>query len=526
MENIDFSLVDWSRAQFALTAMYHWLFVPFTLGLSFIVAFMETLYVRTGNPEWKRITKFWMTLFGVNFAIGVATGIILEFEFGTNWSNYSWFVGDIFGAPLAIEGIMAFFLESTFVAVMFFGWGKVSKRFHLLSTWLVALGSNLSALWILVANGWMQYPAGMQFNPDTARNEMVNFWEVLFSPVAINKFLHTISSGYVLASVFVIGVSAWFLIKKREKAFAERSMVVAAVFGLITTGFIILTGDGSARNMARVQPMKFAAMENLETGRQNAPLVAIGMLKEDLSDSSGKMQDFRFLIEIPNMLSYMAFLDPNAFVPGINDIVNGNPAHHIMSFEERSKKGKIAIDALAAYKQAKDSGNDSLARYNLALFRENYPHFGYGYYAGRDMKELIPSIPTTFYSFRIMVGLGFHFAALFLVVLLLTLKGTISRNRVVLYTALWSIPLAYIASELGWIVAEVGRQPWVIQDILPTIAAVSQLQPTSVMVTFWLFFVLFTGLLIAEIRIMTAQIRKGPAPAETKTNLNQTESNA
>ncbi len=510
MEHIDFSLVDWSRAQFALTAMYHWLFVPLTLGLSFIVAFMETLYVRTGNPEWKRITKFWMTIFGINFAIGVATGIILEFEFGTNWSNYSWFVGDIFGAPLAIEGIMAFFLESTFIAVMFFGWNKVSKKFHLLSTWLVAFGSNLSALWILVANGWMQNPVGMKFNPDTARNEMVNFWEVLFSPVAINKFLHTISSGYVLASVFVIGVSAWYLLKNREHLFAKRSIIVAATFGLVTTAFVVLTGDGSARNMAKYQPMKFASMENLYVGQQNAPLVAIGILKEDVKEASHKKQDFRFMFEIPNMLSYMAFLDPNAYVPGIQDIVYGNPERNILSYKEKSKMGKIAITSLADYKNAKKAGNDSLAAAALVNFEENYKYFGYGYYAGRNMQELIPSVPTTFYSFRIMVGLGVHFGALFLVVLLLTLKDKIDKKRFILYTMLWSIPLAYIASELGWVVAEVGRQPWVIQDILPTIAAVSQLQPASVQITFWMFFVIFTALLIAEIKIMTKQIKKGP----------------
>ncbi|MDP2335650.1 MAG: cytochrome ubiquinol oxidase subunit I [Bacteroidota bacterium] len=510
MENIDFSLVDWSRAQFALTAMYHWLFVPLTLGLSFIVAFMETLYVQSGNPEWKRITKFWMSLFGINFAIGVATGIILEFEFGTNWSNYSWFVGDIFGAPLAIEGIMAFFLESTFIAVMFFGWNKVSKKFHLLSTWLVAIGSNLSALWILVANGWMQYPSGMKFNPDTARNEMINFWEVLFSPIAINKFLHTISSGYVLASVFVLGISAWYLLKNREHQLAKKSILVASAFGLITTAFVVLTGDGSARNMAKYQPMKFAAMENLYVGQQNAPLVAIGILKEDGKEASHKKQDFRFEIEIPNMLSYMAFLDPNAYVPGIQDIVLGNPEHHIMSFQERSAKGKIAINSLADYKNARKAGNDSLSMVSLENFEANYAHFGYGYYSGRDMQELIPSVPTTFYSFRIMVGLGVHFGALFLVVLLLTLKNKIEKKRFILYTALWSIPLAYIASELGWVVAEVGRQPWVIQDILPTIAAVSQLKPSSVQITFWMFFIIFTGLLIAEIRIMTTRIKHGP----------------
>ena len=515
MEHIDFSLVDWSRAQFALTALYHWLFVPLTLGLSFIIAFMETLYYRTGNPEWKRITKFWMTLFGINFAIGVATGIILEFEFGTNWSNYSWFVGDIFGAPLAIEGIMAFFLESTFVAVMFFGWNKVSKKFHLASTWLVAVGSNLSALWILVANAWMQYPTGMLFNPDTARNEMVNFWDVLFSPVAINKFLHTVLSAYILAAIFVVGVSAWFLLKNREQLFAKRSIKIAAIFGLSASFLTIVTGDGSARNMAKYQPMKFAAMENLYVGQQSAPLVAIGLLKEDRKEVLHKKQNFRFVIEIPNMLSYMAFLDPNAYVPGIKDLVHGNPERNILSIQEKSEKGKIAIQSLAAYSNAKKANNDSLAKTSLASFETNYPYFGYGYYAGRDEHELIPNIPLTFYSFRIMVGLGFHFIALFLVVLILIRKDKIEKKRFILYTALWTIPLAYIASELGWIVAEVGRQPWVIQDILPTIAAVSQIQPASVQITFWLFFVLFTGLLIAEIKILVSQIKKGPAPEST-----------
>jgi cytochrome bd ubiquinol oxidase subunit I len=517
MEHVDFSLVDWSRAQFALTAMYHWLFVPLTLGLSFIVAFMESIYVRTGNPEWKRATKFWMTLFGINFAIGVATGIILEFEFGTNWSNYSWFVGDIFGAPLAVEGIMAFFLESTFIAVMFFGWNKVSKKVHLISTWLVAIGSNLSALWILVANSWMQHPAGMKFNPETARNEMINFWEVLFSPVAINKFLHTISSGYILASVFVIGISAWYLLKNREHKFAKRSILVASVFGVLTSIFVIVTGDGSARTMAKYQPMKFAAMENLYTGQQSAPLAVIGLLKKDKTDPGVKKEDFRFKIEIPNMLSYMAFLDPNAYVPGIHDLVDGNAEHNILSFKERSEKGKIAILSLADYKNSKKAGNDSLANEALKSFEANYQHFGYGYYEGRNIQELVPSVPTTFYSFRIMVGLGFHFLALFIVILILTLKDKIEKKRFILYTALWTIPLAYIASELGWSVAEVGRQPWVIQDIMPTIAAVSQLKAGSVQITFWMFFIIFTGLLIAEIKIMTTQIKKGPA-AETVSN--------
>ncbi|MDD4646083.1 MAG: cytochrome ubiquinol oxidase subunit I, partial [Bacteroidales bacterium] len=288
MNTIDLSsLIDWSRAQFALTAMYHWLFVPLTLGITWIIAMMETIYVKTGDPEWKKITSFWMKLFGINFAIGVATGIILEFEFGTNWSNYSWFVGDVFGAPLAIEGIMAFFLESTFIAIMFFGWNKVSKKFHLLSSWLVAIGANLSALWILVANAWMQYPAGTTFNPETARNEMTSFWDVLFSPVAVNKFLHTITSGMVLAAIFMIGISAWYLLKNREKRLALRSITIASVFGLMASLFLAVTGDGSAKQVAKTQPMKLAAMEGFYQGKEGAGLVAIGVLNNKEKRDAG-----------------------------------------------------------------------------------------------------------------------------------------------------------------------------------------------------------------------------------------------
>ncbi len=514
IEQIDMSLVDWSRAQFAVTAMYHWLFVPLTLGLSFIMAIMESIYVRTGDPHWKKVTKFWMTLFGINFAIGVATGIILEFEFGTNWSNYSWFVGDIFGAPLAVEGIMAFFLESTFVAVMFFGWNKVSKKFHLTSTWLVAVGANLSALWILVANAWMQNPVGMQFNPDTARNEMVNFWDVLFSPTAINKFLHTVTSGYVLASVFVIGISAWFLLKNRENLLARRSMLVASVFGFISGGFLVLTGDESAREMARVQPMKFAAMEGLYDGRKNAPLVAVGLFARPQDPDDPHPQEFLVKIEIPNMLSYMAFLDPHAFVPGINDLVHGNEKQGIISYHEKIERGKMAIETLKDYKKSvaeKDSARSAalLAKFRDPVFLNDYfRYFGYGYY--HDPVDLIPSVPVSFYSFHIMVILGAHFMILFLVVFILLWKNTLHKKKWILWVSLLTIPLVYLASMAGWMLAEFGRQPWVIQDLMPTIAAVSRIDSSSVQITFWLFVVLFTALLLAEIGIMTSQIRKGP----------------
>ena len=503
---MDASLVDWSRAQFALTAIYHWLFVPLTLGLSFIIAFMESIYVKTGNEEWKRITKFWMTLFGINFAIGVATGIILEFEFGTNWSNYSWFVGDIFGAPLAVEGIMAFFLESTFIAVMFFGWNKVGKRFHLVSTWLVAIGASLSALWILVANAWMQYPTGMRFNPDTARNEMVNFWEVLFSPVAINKFLHTVSSGYVLAAVFVIGVSSWYLLRKRHEAVAKKSILVASVFGLIMSVFLVLTGDGSARLMAKHQPVKFAAMENLYEGQTNAPLVAIGILTS--KGDEHKKEDFLMKLEIPDFLSYMAFLSANAYVPGIQDLIHGNEEHGIISVDEKIAKGKLAIGALKQYKQARKTNETMKADSAMKILDANFAYFGYGYLT--NAHDAIPPIKETFYSFRGMVGLGLWFVLLFILMLWSVMKNKVEKRRWLLRLALLSIPLAYLASEMGWIVAELGRQPWIIQDLMPTSVAVSQISAGSVKLTFVLFAITFTLLLIADFKILTKYIKIGP----------------
>jgi cytochrome d ubiquinol oxidase subunit I len=503
---MDTSLVDWSRAQFALTAIYHWFFVPLTLGLSFIIAFMESIYVKTGNEQWKKITKFWMTLFGVNFAIGVATGIILEFEFGTNWSKYSWFVGDIFGAPLAVEGIMAFFLESTFIAVMFFGWNKVSKKFHLASTWLTAIGANLSALWILVANSWMQYPAGMRFNPDTARNEMLNFWEVLFSPVAINKFLHTVTSGYVLSAVFVIGISSYYLLKKKNLFLAKRSILIASVFGIIMTVYIIVSGDSSARLMAHYQPVKFAAMENLYEGKTNAPLVAFGVLKTDQNNTLPR-EEFLTKIEIPNFLSYMTFLKSDSFVPGISDLVNGNEEQGIIPVQKKIDKGKKAIRALEDYKANKKEGNNAGAEAALKELNDNFDYFGYGYLD--SPAEVIPPVKATFYSFRLMVGLGFWFLILFIFALVYLSKNKIEKRKWLLYSALFSIPLAYLATQLGWVVAEVGRQPWIIQDLMPTKAAVSNISTNSVKLTFFLFAVTFTVLLIANIKIILKQIKKG-----------------
>ncbi len=514
-ENVDLTLVDWSRAQFALTAIYHWLFVPLTLGLSFIVAIMETIYFKTGSEEWKNITRFWMTLFGINFAIGVATGIILEFEFGTNWSNYSWFVGDIFGAPLAIEGILAFFLESTFVAVMFFGWNKVSKKFHLVSTWLVAVGANLSALWILVANAWMQNPVGMVFNPETARNEMVSFWQVLFNEVAVSKFLHTISSGFLLASMFVLGISAYYLLRKREYFLAKRSILISGIFGLLSALLVAYTGDASSRTIAKVQPVKFAAFEALYDGKRDAGLVVFGVLKNsDRKIGEKKVNDFAFKIEIPGFLSVMTGGDRDTYVPGISDLVNGNASEGIISVSEKIERGKKARDLLSDFKAAKTSNDLQKAEGISGMFRDKkfikdyFRYFGYSFFGKPE--DAIPNVRTSFYTFHLMVILGFYFIMVFILALFFLYRGTLLKNRWFLRIALYSILLPYVAGELGWVLAEMGRQPWIIQDLMPVSAAVSQISTGSVITTFILFAVLFTVLLIAEISIMIRQIKLGP----------------
>lgn len=515
MELLSTSLIDWSRAQFAMTAMYHWLFVPLTLGLGVIMAIMETMYVRTGNEQWKKTAKFWMNIFGINFAIGVATGLILEFQFGTNWSNYSRTVGDIFGAPLAIEAIVAFFMEATFISIMFFGWKRVSKGFHLASTWLTITGATISALWILVANSWMQYPVGMEFNPDTARSEMVDFWAVALSPVAINKFFHSVISSWILGSVFVIGVAAWYMLKKRNTEFASQSMRVATAFGLIASLLTLYTGHGSAVQVAEKQPMKLAVMEGLYKGGTNEGLIIFGVPNPSKTAYNDGKDDFLFPpLKFPGGLSLIAFFDTDAYVPGIQDIIDGGypkpDGKKALPFTEMQAKGKTAIQALADYRKAKKDGNESEAALHKETLRANYAYFGYGYLESPD--QLVPKLTNTIYwSFHIMVYLGGYFILLFAIMAFLVYrKKDISNKKWLLWLCVWTIPLAYIAGQAGWIVAEVGRQPWAIQDVLPLQAAVSAVSATSVMITFFVFLALFTGLLIAEIRIMTNQIKKGP----------------
>lgn len=489
---IETALVDWSRLQFALTAGYHWLFVPLTLGLAVIMATMETIYVVKGDEFWKKTAKFWMKLFGINFAVGIATGIILEFEFGTNWSNYSWFVGDIFGAPLAIEGIFAFFMEATFFAVMFFGWNKVSKRVHLVATWLTGIGAAISAVWILVANSWMQHPVGMEFNPDTVRHEMVDFWALVLNPVAISKFFHSVFSGWMTGSIFVIGISCWYLIKKRETRFALSSIRVAAIVGIVGTFAVMFSGDSSAIHVAEYQPMKLAAAEGLEDGGKGAPFSIVPG------------------VEIPNMLSILATHDIDGYVPGINNILDGytTPEGEVhLSAEEKMERGRIAIEAFSEYRDSKDS-NPEEAAVAREVLEENMEYFGYGYIDSRE--ELVPPVGLVYWAFRVMVGFGSALLLLMIVILWAEYRGRLEKMRWLMWAALLSIPLVYLAGQAGWIVAEVGRQPWVIDGLLPVKAAVSSVSVAAVKTTFFLFVAIFTLFLAIEIRIMIKAIKEGP----------------
>ena len=535
--NIDLAAVDWARAQFALTAIYHWLFVPLTLGLAVVMGIMETQYYRTGQEFWKQTAKFWQKLFGINFAMGIATGLILEFEFGTNWSNYSYLVGDIFGAPLAVEGIVAFFMESTFVAVMFFGWNKVGKGFHLASTWLTGLGATISAWWILVANSWMQHPVGQAFNPETMRNEMTSFAEVALSPVAVDKFVHTVLSAWVLGAVFVVDVSSWYLLKQRHLEFARKSLKVGAIFGLISSVLIMLSGHHSAYTVAQTQPMKLAAMEALYKGGTDQPLTLIAGINPFAQPDYETTDEPPLKLAVPYALSFLATNDMNGYVPGIRDILDGYTkpdGTQEPSLEEKIERGRAAIAALAEYRRLNEElrmkseerrrgrelneelrmkseefaaavPDTSTLNTKLSTLNSDISYFGYGYV--QDRAQVVPYIPVCFYAFRVMVGGGCLFMLLFLIA---SFKPSLLGKRWWGAIAIACIPIAYIVSEAGWLVAEFGRQPWTIQDMLPTWVGVSQLGSSAVMITFFLFLILFTTLLAVEISIMIRAIKAGP----------------
>jgi len=503
----DFDPVGLSRLQFAVTALYHFLFVPLTLGLSFLLAIMESVYVMTEREIWRDATKFWGKLFGINFAMGVATGITMEFQFGMNWAYYSHYVGDIFGAPLAIEGLMAFFLESTFVGLFFFGWDRLSRLGHLAATWLVAIGSNLSALWILIANGWMQYPTGAAFNPDTMRMELTSFWDLIFNSVGQAKFVHTVGAGYVTGSMFVLAISSYYLLSNRFQAFAKRSIIVASAFGLTAALCVVVLGDESGYTVSENQRMKLAVIEGMwETEPAPAGFNLIG-----IPDTENR--EVKYAIRIPWMLGIIATRSFNQTIPGINDLV----AHA----EVRIRNGLIAYDALEKIKQ--DRGNDQ-ARMQLgehsadlgyALLLKRYvadPRTADSATIARAASDTVPKVGPLFWSFRIMVALGFYFIGLFAFVFWNASQHNFSR-RWLLRLMLWSLPLPWIAAELGWIVAEYGRQPWAIDGVLPTFLAVSSVSAAQVLFTLTGFVLFYSFLLVVDVILMLKYIRMGPINA-------------
>ncbi len=501
---IDLGVVDLSRLQFALTALYHFLFVPLTLGLSFMLVIMESVYVMTRRPIWKTVTRFWGALFGINFVLGVATGLTMEFQFGMNWSYYSHYVGDIFGAPLAIEGLMAFFLEATFVGLMFFGWDKLSRVQHLGVTFMVALGTNLSALWILVANGWMQNPVGAAFNPDTMRMEVSDFMAVLFNPVAQAKFVHTVSAGYVIASVFVLGVSAFYLLKGRHKGFAKRSMTVAAAFGLASSLSVVVLGDESGYALTDNQKMKLAALEAMwRTEEAPAGLTAFGI-------PSLKDRETHLEVKIPYVLGLISTRSVDKPVEGIFELV--------AIAEDRIENGVKAYDAL---ERVKADPADAKARADFELTRND---LGYGLLLKRYVEDprqasveqikqaswdTVPNVPVLFWAFRIMAGTGFLMIGLFATAfVLVTLRK--HETRWFLRLAVLAIPLPWIATELGWVLAEFGRQPWAVEGVLPTFLGASSLTRTHLWISIIGFTLLYGTLAVIEVGLILRTIKKGP----------------
>nr|WP_295466469.1 cytochrome ubiquinol oxidase subunit I [Mesorhizobium sp.] len=508
---MELDIVDLSRLQFAITALYHFLFVPLTLGLSILLAIMETVYVMTGRVIWREMTKFWGTLFGINFALGVATGIVMEFQFGMNWSYYSHYVGDIFGAPLAIEGLMAFFLEATFVGLFFFGWDKLSKLGHLAATWAVAIGSNFSALWILIANGWMQNPVGSAFNPQTMRMEVDDFYAVLFNPVAQAKFVHTVSAGYVTAAIFVLGVSAWYLLKGRSIELARRSMTVAASFGLAASLSVVVLGDESGYLSTEHQKMKLAAIEGMwKTEPAPAAFTAFGFPDQEARTT-------HYAVHIPWVMGLIGTRSLTTEIPGIEELVQ--------HAEVRIRQGIAAYGALQTIREAGSTA--AVTDEARAAFEANGMDLGYAMLLKRYVDDprqatdeqiaqaawdTVPNVPTLFWTFRIMVGLGFFFILLMATFSYLSARHRLDRYPWLLRVAVLAIPLPWIAAECGWIVAEVGRQPWIIEGVLPTAAAVSSLGAATVLITIIGFALIYTVLFIVEMSLMLAAIRKGPAP--------------
>ncbi|KYP97591.1 cytochrome d terminal oxidase subunit 1 [Sodalis-like endosymbiont of Proechinophthirus fluctus] len=505
-----FDVVELSRLQFALTAMYHFLFVPLTLGMAFLLAIMETVYVLSGKQIYRDLTKFWGKLFAINFALGVATGLTMEFQFGTNWSYFSHYVGDIFGAPLAIEGLMAFFLESTFVGLFFFGWDRLGKVQHMAVTWLVALGSNLSSLWILIANGWMQNPIAADFNYETMRMEMVSFVELVLNPVAQVKFVHTVAAGYCTGAMFVLGISSYYLLKGRDIAFAKRSFAIAASFGVAAVLSVIVLGDESGYEVGDVQKTKLAAIE-AEWNTEPAPasFTLFGLPNQE-------DQTNYFAVQIPYALGIIATRSTDRQVTGLKDLMTQH--------EVRIRNG---IKAYSLLQQLREGSTDPAV---CEAFNSAKQDIGYGLLLKRYTDDItqaseqqirqatsdsIPRVAPLYFSFRIMVGCGMLMLMLIASCFWTVLRNRIGHHRWLHRAMLYGIPLPWIAIESGWFIAEYGRQPWAIGEILPTAVANSTLTASDILFSMGLICGLYTLFLVAEMYLMFKFSRLGPSSLKT-----------
>ncbi|WMY91491.1 cytochrome ubiquinol oxidase subunit I [Snodgrassella communis] len=511
-------LVELSRLQFALVALYHFLFVPLTLGMTWILVIMESVYVLTGKQIYKDMTRFWGKLFGINFALGVTTGITMEFQFGTNWSYYSHYVGDIFGAPLAIEGLMAFFLESTFVGLFFFAWDRLSRPGHLMVTVLMALGTNLSALWILVANGWMQDPVGAHFNFESMRMEMTSFADIFLNEVAQNKFVHTVSAGYVTGAIFVMSISAWYLLKRQDVEFAKKSFRIAVAFGMASILSVIVLGDESGYTVGKSQQTKMATLEAMwETEPAPASFNLIAIPNEQAMKND-------FAVEIPWAMGLIGTRSLDKQIPGIKEIIVENI--------ERIRNGREAVIALEALRKNRtdEQAQATLKKYGndlgFGLLLKSYvPDVRQATEAdiAHAARETIPRVTPMFWSFRIMVLSGFLMLLLMAVAFFASVKNNFAEKRWLLKWTFWSLPLPWLACEAGWFVAEYGRQPWTVYGVLPTNLSVSSLTAANIWGSIFGFVTLYTILLIVEMYLMVRFSRQGPGSLGTGRYANEAE---
>ena len=491
-------LLTLSRLQFGMTAFYHFLFVPLTLGLAFMIAILKTIYLKNKDERLDKLAMFLMKLFAINFAVGVATGLTMEFEFGTNWFEYSKFVGDIFGAPLAIEGLMAFFLESTFIGLFLFGKDRISDKMHTFAAWMVALGSTLSALWILIANSWMQTPAGYKIveTEQGVKAVLTDFFEAVLNHTTVFRFLHCVNAGYIVGGFFVMGIMAYYILRNKHTDIAKIGLKFALVFTALVSLLQIIFGDIHGYQVTHGQPLKMAMMEGKWESEKGASLDLFGVIDQE-------KQETKVILEVPYLLSILSYHDPNAEFKGIKDLVK--------EYQQIAQEAKAKIPVLEQKLAELEKSNApkeeiEKVKAELAMAKANARAYDITF-------EDLPSVALVFTTFHLMVYLGFYFVFLTLWGLFLLKRGKLFESKGYLWLLVLSIPLPWVATELGWIATEVGRQPWIVQGVMLTKDAVSfHVGATNVLFSFIFFLTIYTLIFIVFLYAMVKAIKKGISP--------------